>query len=181
MIFGVGLPRSAGQTLQAAISTVTGKPCYHSIGVNYGLLKPDEHSGAVECFAPVKWLDKKYRGCLFIFNTRNRHEWFKSCARVYEKSADWNHPLWKYPLNQFQAHYDDYYATIERHFTHPRFSDRVLVWDVVRNPEWCHLCDFLGVDEPSESFPNMDRVGRSVPTQDNAQPSPPVGGGFGFE
>lgn len=158
-IFGIGLPRCGGQTLQMALGTVTGKRIWHSVGKHYNQIQPD-HGGAVECFAPVSWLDDNYPDCKFVWNLRDVDSWLASCERVYHKSAGWNHPLWLYPLSQFRDYYEEYCDNLRRWCKSVYLEDRILQWNIMENPSWQPLCDFLGVPVPNERFPNVDRVGR---------------------
>lgn len=156
MIWGVGLPRSGGQTLQEAITILTGRQCWHSIEAHRwdDTIKPED-AGAVEVYAPISWL-RKYPGGphLFIFNRRNLDNWLASCEKVYEQSQreNWNHPIWKYPLSQFPAYYFDWVQRMKK------CGEVIYNVDIVANPTWDRLCDILGVEPPGVPFPNKDKT-----------------------
>ena len=165
MIFGIGLPRCAGQSLQQAISILTGKRCWHSLGRNWDALDPETDAGAVEVWQPISWLEEKFPESKYILNVReDLNSWISSCERVYQKSINYNNPLWQNPLNAFPNYRKDYeYERME----YPEISPlKILVWDFVENPHWGRLCRFLGVDEPSQPFPNVDIHGRPQQPQD---------------
>ena len=160
-VFGVGLPRCGGQTLQKALSILLPKPVVHSPGDKLPYLKPDSFSAAVEVFAPIPWLLNKFDDPLFICNIREAESWLKSCTRMYPKSAKWNHPIWKYPLPQFVDYRDEYMDTRKRYAIALKYT-RFLMVDLTGDNQWEPLCNFLKLPEPSVPFPNVDQVGRPV-------------------
>lgn len=152
-VFGIGLPRCAGQTLQQALAVLTGRRVWHSAN-SLGVMA-DEDLGAVECWFPVPYLEKEFPGSKYIVNVRDVDAWLRSCESVYSRSSSWNNPLWKYPLDSFRYYRDEYLSARLGKCSIP---DRVLVWDVTEDPCWGPLCDFLHVSPPAVPFPRVDRV-----------------------
>jgi hypothetical protein len=138
------------------LATVTGKGIWHSPGANWD----HDDGGAVEVFAPLAWLERDYPNSLYIENKREKAAWFASCERAYRKSARWTHPIWRYPLSQFPDYYDQYYGQLHR--LQRELGLEWLKWDITATPGWQPLCVFLGVNEPNEPFPNVDRFGRAA-------------------
>lgn len=153
MIFGIGLPRSAGQTLQYALS-ILGFNTVHSPGSNWEAVDKPGIDGAVEVFAPPQWLVDNYPGCKLIFNVREMDSWLASCMKVWNKSQrlNWNHPIWKYPMSQFEQYRIAYYTEASYYQ-----CEKV---DLIANPSWDDLCRILDVPVPEVPFPNIDRHGR---------------------
>jgi hypothetical protein len=164
LVLGIGLPRSAGQTLQKAIKILTGKEVVHAPGRALPqLLRDPNIGGMVEVFAPVEYLIHKCPSAKLIYNDRKREDWWRSCSRVYHQSAAWNHPIWKHPFEQFPEYYNEYRDVRERYACAMRVGKKKsqFMWhDFTAEPTWERLCAFLGVDEPDEPFPNIDIVGR---------------------
>ena len=156
MIWGVGLPRCAGQTLQEAIHILTGRQVWHSIEAHrWGDSLSSEDAGAVELYAPTKWLADYPGGPhLFINNTRDKESWLASCTKVYQQSQEenWNHPIWRYPLDQFADYYDDWNERLRRS------SIPVKTVNIVADPSWERLCKILEVPVPNQPFPNQDKT-----------------------
>lgn len=161
-VFGIGLPRCGGQTLQSALSQLLGQ-CTHSPG-NSGEEYYAQSASCVEVFRHPAVLDKLYPDCKFIVNTRSRKPWLKSCAKVYPQSASWNHPIWKYPLSDFESYADEYFNSRYQWFNEAMASAqrklRVFFWDFTAHPMWQGLCSFLDIPVPDVEFPNVDPVGR---------------------
>lgn len=160
MIFGIGLPRSAGQTLGAALQTLYPEyKVWHSItGPNWHVLD-DTAVAAVEVYAPYQWLERHWPGSLFIANYRDPESWLGSCERLYGKSQErnYNHPLWKYPPSSWLDYYNDYHEQIENRVP----EHRLLWWNILEDPTWDSVCDFLDVPVPDAPFPNVDKHGRA--------------------
>lgn len=157
-VFGVGLPRSGGQTLQNALARVLGGSVFHSPGADWEKMGTG-FTAAVEVFAPIDWLLHRHPDAKFIINVRDQESWYQSCERVYEQSRDWNNPLWKYPIYQFRDYYEEYLdSRMSSLSSYP--GPQCLVWDLTQDPHWNALCKFLDVPEPEYPFPNIDAVGR---------------------
>lgn len=159
-VFGIGLPRCCGQTLQAAIAGVTGKTCWHSPGRNLRLRADD--AGAVEVYLPLNTLRSKYPGCKFVLNWRERGEWLGSCLSRWEQSQaeGWNHWMWShYHPDQWPFLYDEYMTTRRISLTLPvHIAGDMLQWDITREPSWEPLCKFLSCPVPDIPFPRRDPV-----------------------
>lgn len=153
-VFGIGLPRTAGQSLQQALAIILKREVWHSVD-SLDVIKP-EHGGAVECWFPISEIEKAFPGSLYILNVRDRAEWLESCRSVYgrSQSESWNNPLWREPLEEFPAYADKY--LVDRLGT--KLADRMLIWDITQDPCWGPLCAFLHVNPPTASFPRLDRV-----------------------
>lgn len=120
-------------------------------------------------YAPIKWLADYPGGPhLFIHNVRDKDSWLASCTKVYQKSQDqnWNHPIWRYPLEQFSDYYDDWHERIRTAFVGHRTVN------VVEEPNWKRLCKILKCDVPDQPFPNADK------TREAQVPGPNLGFGF---
>lgn len=154
----LGLPRSGGQTLQAALQMLyPGEVIWHSPGNKWADMdSAGPWRGAVEVFAPPRWIRQHYSNVKFIVNYRQKESWLKSCQVVYPKSPHWNHPIWKYPLSQFIDYYDAYYDAIHRQLE----GENYLFTDFTVYPVWQILCTFLGKPVPKYEFPNVDSVRR---------------------
>lgn len=158
MIFGIGLPRCAGQSLQRALAILTGKRCWHSLGRAWDVLDPNTDAGAVEVWQPTKWLEEHFPGSKYILNIRyDPLAWLNSCEKVYHKSINYNNPLWQNPLHSFEQYYHEY-NWIKR--VRCDYRGRFLEHDFIGNPTWDRLCGFLEVDVPTVPFPNIDIHGR---------------------
>lgn len=160
-VFGVGLPRCGGQTLQAALSTLFKRNVWHSPGNNWHVIDESPCLGAVEVFASPFWLEENYPGSIYIYNYRDIDSWVTSCARNYRRSQqrNWNHPLWRYPLSQFEAYYTEYYdrwLEFTRSISEPI---RCFELNIVEQPRWLELCKGLQVTEPDVAFPRVDQHG----------------------
>jgi hypothetical protein len=150
-VFGIGLPRCGGQTLQRALAILYGS-CLHSPGNRLDLI--DDYPASVEVFIHPETLYDRYGDCKLILNTRDIDLWLESCRRVYAKSETWNHPIWKHPREDFWRYYLEYHQAREPFDT--------LDIDLTLYPSWQPLCDFLGKPIPDEPFPNIDRVRRGA-------------------
>jgi len=159
-IWGCGLPRSGGQTLQVCLQILyPSHVIYHSPGNRWSEL--DQHTnllGAVEVFAPLTWLNENYPGSIYIYNRREIGSWLKSCASVYHQSDDWNHPLWLYPWSQFEHYHDDYYDTWCEFCGSLESGSLLFEIDLIHNPTWDELCAALALPIPDVPFPRVDRV-----------------------
>jgi hypothetical protein len=176
-IFGIGLPRCGGQTLQAALQILyPDERVWHSPGNNWAVMDDTgPWRAAVEVFAPPAWLSQNYRDAIFIYNGRALDDWLHSCASVYNQSARWNHPLWKYPLSQFESYRRAYERS--RFDRYPR--DRIYTLDLISTPthwNWYELCKILDRPIPDVPFPRVDRV-----KNPNPLPTPPTPEIWNFE
>lgn len=163
-VIAIGLPRSGGQTLQKALQILLGKEVVHAPGKALPhLLSSQSVGGMVEAFAPVEYLIHRAPHAKLIYNDRKRDDWWRSCARVYHQSSAWNHPIWKYPFEQFPEYYNEYRDVRERYACAMRAGKKKsqFMWhDFTVSQSWDRLCEFLGVAVPGEPFPNIDIVGR---------------------
>jgi len=164
MVFGIGLPRCGGQTLQAALAELTGKQIIHSPGKSLPQLigLEDSIGGAVEVFAPVPYLLENFPDCKLILNIRDKNAWLNSCVSVFRASSGWNHPIWFYPLDHFRHYAGEYLDVRERYITSLRPKKRTLVTDITRAAEWDRLAEFLEVPVPDKPFPRVDNVKESI-------------------
>ena len=171
MVFGIGLPRCGGQTLQAALSILTKKTVVHSPGRSLPqVIGRNDIAGAVEVFAPIPYLLREFPDCKLILNGRPEDKWFASCVSVYGQSKHWNHPIWYYPLTQFKDYRSEYLDCRASYFNALRPKSRTLVIDITKEPEWDRLAAFLDVPVPDQPFPLVDRIKNPVPVP---APEPP--------
>lgn len=149
-IFCVGLPRCGGQSLTRALSLLLGGgPVVHSPGKDLAAI--ERCLGATEVFLPIPFLEVRWPGSTYIMNERDSPSWMESCESVYGESHDWNHPLWKYPLDAFRS-YREWYQW-ERAKTPFASVHRI----DIRRDGWKSLCDILDKPVPEIPFPRMDR------------------------
>lgn len=156
MIFAVGLPRSGGQSLLQALTVLTGRQFWHSISpTRWHVLEP-HHGGAVEVYAPICWLEKRYPGPhQYIVNVRACQPWLASCERQWPRSQNdhWNHPLWRYHPTQMTA----YRAAYEQ-MRKKELGDKATLWlDITQQRGYEVLAAFLRVDTPPLEWPRVDR------------------------
>lgn len=160
-IFGIGLPRCAGQTLQRALSILTQDVICHSLD------SPDQLGnavGTVECWWPIATIEKRFPGSKYILNTRDANDWLKSCESVYAGSKTWNNPIWKYPIEAFCDYRAEYLRARFRPCLplsggRPLAEGRMLIVDLIDDPCWQPLAEFLQVPVPTAvPFPRVDRV-----------------------
>jgi len=160
-IVALGLPRSGNQSLAAALGRLVGS-CVHGPGRDRAMF--DRFPAAVEVYIPPAMIEQRYQRygseVKYILNTRNVGPWLTSCKRVYEvaTSNHWRHLLWRRPLESFGAYRNAHYARI-REFAATIDASRFLEWDVTIRAEWAPLCEFLGLPEPTATFPRIDRFG----------------------
>lgn len=146
-VYGIGLPRCGGQSLCKALAILLGE-CVHSPGN-----QPFNAPAAVEVFRHPRCILSDDPFAKFILNVRDPGTWLASCERVYHKSQHWNHPIWKYPLRDFQQYRRDYL------YERRDFNQGGIYWQVEFG--WDPLCELLDLPIPDQPFPNVDRFGRS--------------------
>jgi len=164
-IWGIGLPRCAGQTLQQALAHFLqpGERIIHSPAWNWDNLQPTDpfFRGAVEVFAPLPWIERHYPGSFYVFNIRDREVWLQSCLKHWTRShvQNWMHPLWRYHWTQFEDYARSYLDERWDYLNHYVDSDRWISWDITHNPSWEpleELFDYI-LPDPKPPFPNKDR------------------------
>lgn len=153
-VIAIGLPRCGGQSLQQALSVLTGRRIWHSVGRDLSVIQSGD-GGMVECWYSPEFIQTRWPDAKIIYNCRAFKPWVASCTRVYGQSDRWNNPLWAYPLESFPYYYSDYFQTRAEYF-----AGEWLPHDFTEKPRWEPLCDFLGVPVPDMPYPNTDRVGR---------------------
>lgn len=160
-VFGVGLPRSGGQSLQAALSKLFKQQVWHSPGNDWSVIDEKLCLGAVEVFASPTWLEENYPGSLYIYNYRDFDSWMESCSRNYRRSQTrhWNHPIWRYPLSQFKEYYVEYYDRWVDFGLDLNEPQRCVNIDLIKNPNWKELCAGLQQPPPKYKFPRVDTHG----------------------
>lgn len=157
-LWGISPPRHGNQTLQECIGCVIVPRkdcCWHSVGVHlHDCMAQPNARASVETFYHPTFLERCYPNSLFILSIRDKTQWLRSCANIYHKSTEYNHPLWKHSLDYFSDYYDEYMLT--RLAFADQYPDRCLVWDLFKNPTWGPLCNFLQTPEPQITFPHID-------------------------
>jgi hypothetical protein len=135
---------------------------WHSPGSNWHKMDecPEPWVGAVEVFAGPEWLEENYPGSIYIYNYRSLDTWLQSCASVWHKAQklNWNNPLWKYPMSQFE----DYYWRHNHTWldSSVRLGRRYFEVDLIKEPNWVKLCAGLHIDKlPEWPFPKVDNHG----------------------
>lgn len=182
MIFFMGLPRCGGQTITNIMGDLYPhlKP-WHSIEYNkWEEVFNAKCSAIIECFAPIDWclrcdIRKPHK---FILNVRPLDPWFDSCARFRKIARDrnWNHPMWRYPIEQWRDYYWEYRRYLVDKLAREGFKlEFVNVWEVQTIGEFCSTCKLDCPPALSKTLlPNIDRYARLSPAMTPAASSPQV-------
>ena len=158
-IIGIGLPRCGNQSLERALSILTGEPIRHSMGrVTTADTYLADVAGAGESYYPLKYLTDRWPTARFIWNVRPTDTWLESCKAVYHKSGPWTHPIWRYPIDAFEDYRRDH--EFERGSWVAATSMKVLKYDIYNGDGWPELCKFLGLPIPDQPYPDVDVVRR---------------------
>ena len=175
-IFGIGLNKTGTTSLHAALSLLGydslhwGGPAVRriiEIALAQGeqpLARIDPRFDAFSDILPLsqnfELLDKQYPGSRFILTVRPVEEWIESRRRHVETNRrrraagsyngvflDVDESAWR---EEWKQH-------VDRARAYFRGRDNFLELDLTEKPEWRALCEFLGVPEPREPFPWVNR------------------------
>lgn len=167
MIWGIGLPRTGGQTLLNALYYLHDRrgEYWHSIQSDKWNIVNQNTVACVEVFAPIRWCERFNGKHKYILNyRRDSAAWFESCCKFIERSKTqmWNHPLWMRSPCQWQDYYDEYYFCKKEYLESSKLD--YLEVDVTEcgNKGWRILADFLNVESNSQypPWPNIDKFSR---------------------
>lgn len=159
-VFGIGLPRCGGQSLQLALCQLGYKHVVHSPGNRVDVIKRCD--AAVEVFLPLHWLEETYPGSLYVVNRRPLGAWLESMRSVYMLSGEWNHPIWQYPPSAMRHYALDYYVSLHHTARRLLIKDRVLWIDITAGDGWERLCTLLSKPVPDTAFPRRDAIKNSA-------------------
>jgi len=107
-----------------------------------------------------RMLDRQYRGSKFVLTVRPVDVWIDSRRRHVQRNIALKE-AGEYHGSFLVIDEEKWAAEWEHHTTRVRdyFADRAdfLEVDLTRDPEWAALCSLLGVAEPAEPFPWVNR------------------------
>ena len=175
-IFGIGLNKTGTMSFDKAL-TILGFNSLHDGG-------PEVHNAvrraiddgepllsyldsSYDAFSDIgllsrrfKMLDRQYRGSKFVLTVRPVDVWIDSRRRHVERNLALKE-AGEYHGSFLVIDEEKWSAEWEYHTTRVRayFASRTdfLEVDLTRNPEWAPLCRFLGIPEPAEAFPWINR------------------------
>jgi hypothetical protein len=179
-VFGVGLPRTGGRSLAAALHVLGFDLAYGpsdpaSLGAiergdgDFPLLRHYDGIAGLAAASSFEALDRLHPGAKFVCTVRDEDAWVRSCA-AHASNACGSAPsaergllhLWAEmigsggfdPQRALRAA-RQHRARVERHFE-GRPSD-LLVLDVTRGEAWSTLAGFLGCPVPVAPWPHKGR------------------------
>lgn len=114
-----------------------------------------------------KELDKARPGCKFILTTRDEESWYRSVSKHVGDLRDPMHE-WIYGRNKGLPK-DDKDNTIRVYSEHNQeviryFADRpedLLILDVSESDKMEKICQFLGIDSPTQTYPHQNNSERN--------------------
>jgi len=176
-IFCIGLSRTGTTSLSKALK-ILGYRTIHLPGFLYFphffIQLRSKYLENYDAFSDIsvipfyKKLDRKYENAKFIYTTRDKKQWLKSCA-AYPRFR-W--PIHKIPIklialryriygtinfdrNRFSETYDKHHDDVIQYFD--KKDDKFLAIDITEGDKWRKLCDFLDKPLPEKSFPDMNK------------------------
>ncbi len=164
-IFGIGLSKTGTTSLARALE-ILGFRTVHSPRKSYLYEKRrglpyfstlEEYRGFTDfpCWAIYKEVDILYPGSKFILTVRNPHDWYVSRKKHYKArlkqdiKLDWD--MSKKSMDKLLKHNQEVMGYFKR-----RKKD-LLVLDIAKGEGWDKLCRFLQVQEPSLTFPHLNK------------------------
>lgn len=186
MIFFMGLPRCGGQSITNIMGDLyPGLRPWHSVEADkWDELINESCSAVVECFAPIDYClrIKVRQPHIFIDNYRDMDSWFESCLKVRPRAIEkgWNHPLWRYPVDQWCDYYWEYKFNfkdkLHREGADIRYAS---VFGKRTYSEFLREC-FLPCPDHlvNTMLPNLDRYGRRFPALPQSISNPLVSSEF---
>ena len=136
-------------------------------------------AGQFDALQDVPWaalyreLDERYPGSRFILTERDEESWLNSARRHF---ADTHVPLheWLYGEGTLIGNEEIYLQRYRRHNQEVRdyFRGRpedLLVMNLAGGDGWEVLCDFLGHEVPTRSFPHANKGPHSFTAMDKAK------------
>lgn len=176
-VFVIGFQKTGTMTMNGVLARLGYSVCYENIWwkTNPDLTREDLRAIALEAaqrydgFVNNPWplfykeLEEKFPDAKFILTTRDTESWKESARRHF---AGITRPEFEtiYGIEAFDGHEDDFVSLYENHNAEviQHFLDKpgkLLVVDITKNPEWDGICDFLGKDVPTDSFPHTNKTG----------------------
>lgn len=105
-------------------------------------------------------LDRQYPGSHFVLTVRSIDEWLDSRARHVERNVqrkaagEYHGTFLTVDLDRWRDEWDRHVDRVRRHFG---ARDDFLEWDITADAAWAPLTSLLGVDEPDQPFPWVNR------------------------
>jgi hypothetical protein len=172
-VFCIGFHKTGTSSLKVALK----KLGYRVTGPN-GIKDPeiatnvhamaDELVKQFDAFQDNPWpflykeMDSKFPGSKFIMTVRDTDSWIKSSVNHFGEQET---PMrkWIYGVGSPLGNEKVYTTRFDSHTVEVTdyFKDRpadFLVMDLSRGDGWRELCDFLGKDIPSDSFPHANKA-----------------------
>ena len=161
-IFGIGLSRTGTTSLTTALEILG----FSAIHLPTTMEQIDACDAATDTpvAATFRLLDTKYPGSRFIYTTRDREPWLKSCEWLWVRNSDYFKQsvflrkvhIWLYGSGQFDrsgfmAAYDRHQNDVLGYFAER--PDDLLVLDICGGAGWDKLCFFLNLPVPKVPFP----------------------------
>lgn len=172
-IFGIGLSKTGTTSLGAALQVLGYKTKdFPSIRyIPHALLYIKDHNlNNYDAFTDIpvipfyKKLDKKYPGSKFIYTTREKESWLRSCQRyprfhipLYRlpfkiiKLRQTIYKTYRFDYEKFDQAYDRHHQDVLNYFK-LRPQD-LLVLDINEENKWGKICQFLNHPVPDRKFP----------------------------
>ena len=171
-VFGIGFHKTGTKSLARALERLG----YRVAGPNFTL---EERLGSdlldrclaiapeYDAFQDNPWavlykeMDQRFPGSKFILTVRDPQEWLRSATAYFGTKTNGIrrfiygrgnpcHNSARY-LHRYLLHYEE----VVRYFA--RRPDDLLVFDLIKHPEWEPLCTFLGCDVPDAPFPAANK------------------------
>lgn len=158
-IFGVGLNKTGTSSLAKALELL-GLPTSHDDEANRLRCKSRSWPANFVAFldGPIYrhqfQLAQQFPDALFIQTVRPRNEWTNSRLihvlhnRVRDDGDQWteaNTATWEREFDEWEAQADEFRDVA---------GNRLLRWNLIADPDWSILCDFLDVPVPRVPFPH---------------------------
>jgi hypothetical protein len=178
-IFGVGLNKTGTSSFDKALKLL-GFESLHDGGAEvHDAVKQAIDDGApllsnldqrFDAFSDIgllsrrfRILDSQYPGSRFVLTTRPFDAWLDSRKRhvqrniALKEAGEYHSTFLVIEEDKWTEEWNVHMERVHSYFAHR--SDLLEV-DFTNNPEWGPLCRFLGIDEPEEPFPwvNRDRA-----------------------
>jgi hypothetical protein len=175
-IFGIGLNKTGTMTFDKAM-TILGFASLHDGGPEvHGLVKAAIDDGApllanldqrYDAFSDIGLLsrrfgilDRQYPGSRFVLTVRPVDEWIDSRRRHVERNRALRE-IGQYDGTFLEIDEERWRQEWDHHVDRVRtyFGDRpdFLEVDLTHDPRWGPLCELLGLDEPDQPFPWVNR------------------------
>jgi Sulfotransferase domain len=180
-VFAIGLNKTATTSLHHALIELGYKSCHWQSDefseatrqlIESGAPLPfDAYTNVASIVAHYEQLDHRFPSAVFILTVRDLDEWLASRTRHVTVNRASNTTGSRIKPPHTWTDIDPAAWRTERILHHEAvfnyFKDRpdkLLVLDIPGGDGWPSLCLFLGCDEPSIPFPNIDPLMRVLPS-----------------